>query len=115
VLELAGIQCPASIEEVSVPAAPGRSLVQSFSQDDTARHESLWWLHEGNRAIRMGQWKAVAARDQPWELYDLSVDRGEQTNLAELRPEILSRLTAEWEATTEEFTALSPNANHSGK
>ena len=115
VLELAGVQRPASVEGVPVPAAPGRSFVQSFAQKEHARHESLWWLHEGNRAIRMGPWKAVAARDQPWELYELSVDRGEQTDLAEMRPDILSRLTAQWEATTQEFTALSSNAHNNAK
>ena len=78
----------------------------SFSDDETVLHESLWWLHEGNRAIRTGQWKAVAAKDQPWELYDLETDRGEQSNMAESRPEILSRLTRQWDATTAEFTQL---------
>ena len=69
-------------------------------------HESIWWLHEGNRAIRMGQWKAVAAKDQPWELYDVTIDRSEQSNIAQSQPEILSRLTAQWDSTTQEFTKL---------
>ena len=35
-------------------------------------HDDLWWLHEGNRALRVGDWKIVAAgKDGPWELYDL--------------------------------------------
>lgn len=106
VLELAGVEPPAVIEEAPVLAPPGRSLVASFSQDDPALHESLWWLHEGNRAIRMGQWKAVAAKDEPWELYDLTTDRSEQTDMAELQADVLSRLTNQWEALTQEFTEL---------
>ena len=105
-LELAGVDPPAVIEGVPVPATPGRSLVESFSQDNSALHESLWWLHEGNRAIRMGQWKAVAARDEPWELYDLTADRSEQSDFAKSKPEILSRLTNTWDAMTQEFTEV---------
>ena len=104
VLELAGAARPAEIEGTVGPTSPGRSLVKSFSQDDPALHESVWWLHEGNRAILMGQYKAVAAKDQPWELYDLLSDRSEQSDLAKSRPEVLSRLTDQWDATTQEFT-----------
>ena len=42
------------------------------------KHDDLWWQHEGNRAIRVGDWKLVAAgREGPWELYDLATDRTE--------------------------------------
>ena len=41
-------------------------------------HDSFWWLHVGNRAVRVGDWKIVAAGEKnPWELYNLAVDRGE--------------------------------------
>ena len=41
--------------------------------------ECLWWLHEGNRAIRVGDWKLVSSArpDGRWELYNLASDRGE--------------------------------------
>jgi arylsulfatase A-like enzyme len=107
VLELTGVERPVAIDGNPVPASPGRSLAASFSKDDPARHEFVWWLHEGNRAIRMGQWKAVAAKDQPWELYDVESDRSEQSDMAQTQPEILSRLTDQWDLTTKEFTALS--------
>jgi arylsulfatase len=115
VLELAGVERPAAMEGIPVPASPGRSLAASFVKDDPALHESVWWLHEGNRAIRMGQWKAVAAKDQPWDLYDFTTDRSEQSDLAGTHPEILSRLTDQWDATTQEFTALAAGNSDSGK
>ncbi len=114
VLELADVERPTELEGTSGPGSPGRSLVKSFSQDGPALHESIWWLHKGNRAIRMGQYKAVAAKDQPWELYDLATDRSEQSDLAKLQPEILSRLTDQWDATTQEFTALLTNSDSNG-
>ena len=33
----------------------------------------LYWEHEGNRAVRRGDWKLVALHKKPWELYDLTV------------------------------------------
>ena len=50
----------------------------AFARDGTVRHDAIWWAHEGNRAIRAGDWKLVAAgKDGPWELYDLATDRTE--------------------------------------
>ncbi len=112
VLELAGVERSAVETDAK---SPGRSLVASFSEDSAALHESLWWLHEGNRAIRMGDWKAVAAKGDPWELYDLENDRCEQMDLSKSKPDILSRLTQQWNATTDEFTTLSENETGSQK
>ena len=106
VLELAGVERSAVVADAQAPASPGRSLVASFSEDGLDLHESVWWLHEGNRAIRMGQWKAVAAKGQPWELYNFETDRSEQSDLSKSEPDRLARLTDQWDAKTAEFTAL---------
>ena len=45
----------------AIPARPGKSLVPAFARDGTVKHDDLWWAHEGNRAIRVGDWKLVAA------------------------------------------------------
>ena len=49
------------------------------------------WGH----AVRMGNWKAVSFfEDQPLELYDLSVDIGETTNVADQHPDIIAQMQA---------------------
>lgn len=106
VLELAGADRLSIVTDPKTPASPGRSLVASFAKDGADLHESLWWLHEGNRAIRMGHWKAVAAKGEPWELYNLDVDRSEQSDHSKSEPDRLAQLTARWEAMTERFTAI---------
>ncbi|MGB0154234.1 MAG: arylsulfatase [Verrucomicrobiales bacterium] len=88
------------------PSSPGKSLVPVFEKDGTVDHDQFWWYHDDHRAIRMGDWKAVAPQGEPWELYDLSNDRGEMNNLAKSQPEKLQQLVDAWEATTEEFTEL---------
>lgn len=100
-LELAGAEPLAE-----APPAPGKSLVPLFSEDGSVKHESLWWFHDGHRAMRQGDWKAVAAAGEPWELYDLSRDREESTDLAPSHPEKLSELVSAWESKLAEIKAL---------
>ncbi len=78
-----------------------------FARDGALRHGELWWQHEGNRAIRVGDWKLVAAgNDGPWELYNLVNDRTETHDLAALQPEKVRELAARWAARQSEFADL---------
>jgi arylsulfatase len=100
-LELAGVK-----PSPDAPPAPGKSLVPVFAGDPGSLHDSLWWYHEGHKAVRMGDWKAVAPKEGPWELYDLASDRGESTDLAVPRAETLRELVAEWDRLAADFTKL---------
>lgn len=106
VLELAGASRPAEIKGHAVPPAPGRSLVPALVRDVPVAREYLWWEHEGNRALREGDWKLVALKNGNWELYDLARDRGEQNNLAASRPEKVRELEARWTRHAEETRRL---------
>jgi len=105
-LELAGITKPKEWEGQPIPAAPGKSLVPAFAKDEVIPRESLWWLHEGNRAVRVGDWKLVAAARAPWELYDLKTDRAESLNLAAQMPEKVKELEMVWQRQADEFAGL---------
>ena len=122
ILEIAGIEKPNQWKGEPIPAAPGRSLAPAFAKDETISRDSLWWLHEGNRAVRVGDWKLVAAEGDPWELYDLKTDRAEQHNLATKMPEKAKELEQVWLKQTNDFTELSkktlseqPQAKAKGK
>lgn len=69
----------------------GFSLRSSFATNNLDR-APIYWEHEGNRAVRSGNWKLVAKHNEAWELYDLSVDRCETNNLAAEHPEKLAEL-----------------------
>ncbi len=105
VLEITGATRPSDPANPA-PPLPGHSLVPAFARDGVVAHEDLWWEHEGHRAIRRGDWKLVAAKDQPWELFDLVADRAETTNLAEKRPELVKDLAQQWERRATEFYQL---------
>ncbi len=69
-------------------ASPWTQPGTSFRKDVTIDGHHCGGLHEGNRAIRVGQWKLVAAANEPWELYDCSiVDAEPQNNLAAKMPD----------------------------
>jgi len=90
----------------SAPPFPGKSLVPLLTKESPERRESIWWLHEGNRALRVGDWKIVAAgKESAWELYDLSSDRSESRNLASEKPEKLAELVDQWTRETTEYFA----------
>jgi arylsulfatase A-like enzyme len=106
ILDLVGAEAPASIAGKPVPALPGISLVPEFSADGAVQHEYLWWGHEGNRAIRIGDWKLVADKNSPWELYELRSDPAETRNVADSHPDTVQDLEKAWHARAKEFAAM---------
>ncbi len=105
-LEILGAKQPATLAGLPTPPLPGTSLVPDFANDGNVKHQYLWWNHEGNRAIRIGDWKLVADHTSPWELYDLSTDRSETKNLAATHPEKAQELEKAWNAHAAEFEAM---------
>ena len=96
ILDILGIEKPSTWAGLTLPPAPGHSLVPAFERDVVIQRDSLWWLHDGHRAIRVRDWKLVAAKGDPWELYDLSTDRAESNNLVQKHPEKAKELETLW-------------------
>ncbi|MEQ2008924.1 MAG: arylsulfatase [Limisphaerales bacterium] len=97
-LEVAGAKYPAQFKDRALTPLPGRSLLPALDGDGRPPGErTLAWEHEGNRAVRVGNWKLVASFRGPWELYDLSRDRAELKNLAAQQPAKVKELTAAWQ------------------
>jgi len=73
----------------------GQSLLPAL-RGDAQRRDILFFEHEGNRAVRDGRWKLVAEHGKDWELYDMQEDRAETRNLAEMYPERVAQMTAQY-------------------
>jgi arylsulfatase A-like enzyme len=114
VLELVGLQKPAAWNGAPIPPAPGWSLVPALARDVLIARDTLWWLHEGHRAVRAGDWKLVAAAGDPWELYDLKADRAEQRNVAAEMPGKVQELERIWQERTASFQDLVKRAPGQG-
>lgn len=104
VRELAGLASDAVPD--GTPPRHGRSLIPAFAADQPPRLEPLWWMHDDHRAIRVGDWKVVAAKGDPWELYNLADDRCETKNLAAEQPERAELLSQLWESRWAEYQRL---------
>jgi arylsulfatase len=97
-VDLAGAKYPAEFQGRPIQPMEGRSLVPAFENQPIQR-DALFWEHEGNAAVRVGDWKLVRmGRSGPWELYNLKTDRTELHDLAAAEPARAAELAAKWEA-----------------
>ena len=76
-LDLAGADYPETFHGHALTPPEGRSLRPLIEGRAEPEDRTLFWEHEGNRAVRQGRWKLVAVHDEPWELFDMEADRTE--------------------------------------
>ncbi len=60
----------------------GESFLPLLTGSEWTREQPIFFEHEGNAAVRLGNFKLVKLHGRPWELYDMDVDRTELNNLA---------------------------------
>jgi arylsulfatase len=100
-VDLSGAQYPTEFNGHSILPMEGRSLAPMFENKPVQR-DALYWEHEGNAAVRVGDWKLVRAGYRgAWELYDMKADRTEMHDLSSEHADIAKDLLAKWEAWTE--------------
>lgn len=98
-LELAGTEFPVTFRGQKPLHPEGVSLLPVLHGRPVNAETPRFWEHEGNRGVRLRQWKLVARHEQPWELYDMAADRTELKNLAQQQPDRVKQLVAlyqEW-------------------
>jgi arylsulfatase A-like enzyme len=113
-LELAGVDAPATFRGVEQLSVHGTSMASSFADPDAPSNRRRQYFETaGNRAIVDDGWKAVAAHrpgtsfdDDHWELYDLGTDVSETADRATAEPERLHRLQELWWEEAERFGVL---------
>ena len=75
----------------------GQSLRSLLAGDGSFSERPLFWEHEGNAAIRVGDRKLVRIGiNDDWELFDLKSDRTEQVDLAAKFPDEVAALAKQW-------------------
>ena len=107
----ANAKYPAEYNGNNIHPMEGVSLLPALNSDDPVNREALYWEHEGNRAIRIGDWKLVSkAHDHDrkydsvevlplseWELFNIKKDRSEKNNLASEYPDKVKKMSIQWQ------------------
>jgi len=90
--ELAGAETPKDIDGISIVP---ELLGQAAAGRKQAEHELLYWELGRQVAVRRKHWKAIRPRpNAEWELYDLSRDLEEKTNVAAEHADVLAKMKA---------------------
>ena len=110
ILELVGLE-PQEQRCEGAPVFPGVSLFPTIAGNQPVEREYIYFSHEGNAALRVGDWKITYTKTgkKPdhvfaeqsdgttgWSLYHLADDRSEQNDLAGQQPERLTEMVAKW-------------------
>ncbi len=96
-VDVAQAKYPTTFNGNTIQPAEGKSLVPAFTGAKPVPRE-LYWEHEGNRAMRDGDWKLVSKFPGDWELFDMKHDRTERNNLAAKFPDRTKMMVAKWQA-----------------
>lgn len=96
ICELAGVTYPSEKNGETVLSHEGVSLVPAM-RGQALPSRKIFIEHEGNRSVRDGDWKLVALRGKPWELYQMSDDPIEIRDMADVDPARVESLSAAWE------------------
>ncbi len=86
VYDAAGAQYPSEFKGNEITPLEGESFMSAIEGKAWSREKPVAVEHEGNRGIRIGDWKLVAEWDKPWELYNIPEDRTELNDLASSEP-----------------------------
>jgi arylsulfatase A-like enzyme len=92
-LDLAGVKYPKTFKGQPITPLEGKSLKPVFQGKKRKGHEAIFFEHEGNRAVRQGDWKIVSSYpENVWQLYNLRHDRSEMNDLRAKQPEKVREL-----------------------
>ena len=104
-VDVAEADYPGDVNGQDIRPLEGLSLIPAI-QGEELKRDAIYWEHEGNRAIRVGDWKLVSKFKQPWELYRMSDDRIEMHDLTKEYPEVASELASRWDRWAERAYVL---------
>jgi arylsulfatase len=100
IVEATGARYPSTFEGHAIDPLEGQSLLPVFADEAAAveNRKPMFWEHEGNAAVRIGQWKLVKRYPRDWELYDMDADRTELHDLAAQQPRRVQEMAAQYDA-----------------
>lgn len=106
-VDLAEATYPREFSGNKINPMAGMSLKPLLTNQGVFEERPLFWEHEGNAAIRVGDLKLVReGMGGRWELFDLKADRTEQRDLARTKPKLVTQMASRWQAWAKSVNAL---------
>ena len=94
-VEIGNAVYPRQRDGVNVTPMQGQSLMPLLTDEGEWADRPLYWEHEGNAAIRVGDSKLVrVGANGEWELFDLTKDRTEQNPIDD--PKLKKQMIQQW-------------------
>ena len=106
IYDLVGAEYPAELRGSELTPLAGHSFRRAIENGGWVRPAPMFWEHEGNRAVRLGDWKLVSEGNTRWELYNMKIDRTELNDLSDAQPAVLARMVQMYEDWAESVGAL---------
>jgi len=109
ILDVTDTEYPKSFNQTETTSLQGISLLPYIKNIKKNTERTLFWEHEGNRAIRKGDWKLVSeylgswssireyTNSGKWELYNMEDDRTEMNDRSKEHPNLVKELSSEWQ------------------
>ncbi|WP_372651361.1 arylsulfatase [Draconibacterium sp.] len=97
--DMADVNYPEEYNGATIKPSTGQSLVPVFRGETSEKSTPLFWEHEGNAAVRMGDWKLVSKDGEDWELYNLNTDPTELENVIDEnsdRQKLMIKAYSDW-------------------
>ena len=96
-VEASGAHYPERLGSRQILPMVGTSLMPAL-RGERMPARTLYFEHEGHRAVREGRYKLAALRGEPWRLYDMEKDRTEMDDLSAKQPKLVESLSKKWDA-----------------
>ena len=97
-MSIAKATYPVEVNGLKTDKIDGKNLLPLLTGKATSIHDTLYWEHEGGRAVRTGDWKVSSLKNKPWELFNLAEDRTESNDLSAKYPEKVKQMDEIWQS-----------------
>jgi len=97
IVQASGAEYPRQFNTRQTLPMAGMSLIPAL-RGERLPERTLYFEHEGTRAVREGRYKLTALRGESWKLYDMQRDRTELEDLADQQPRRVESLAKKWDS-----------------
>lgn len=100
-LDVSHAKYPKKYNNNKIHPLQGKSFAKILKEKDKPIHKKpIFWEHEGNRAVRQGDFKLVMEWNNEgtdnWELYNIQQDRSEVRDLSDKMPKKVNQMKKMW-------------------